>query len=105
MSGMGDKKINEKSDRAQARAAKQGDIFASRRGAQIADWHNADSEKLKKVVALVGAEQHAIMFGYTSDGGAYVIRIYRDGDITKKYVTPSEDINEVLDDIIGYYED
>ena len=105
MSGMGDKKINEKSDKLQAQAAKHGDIFTKRRGSQVADWHNADGEKLKKVVACVGAEQHAVMFGYTSDGGAYVIRIYRDGDITKKYVTPSEDINEVLDDIIAYYED
>lgn len=64
-----------------------------------ADWANVDRDKLVDAVVAVSGHKCAIQFGYTSDGGSFVIRIVGDGDPYNEYVRPTEDINLVLESI------
>lgn len=70
---------------------------------ETADWLNADAELLRNVVAAVAYTGGAIRFGYTSDGGAYSIGLYGDGQPYTVYVRPSEDINQALRELGAYW--
>jgi hypothetical protein len=56
------------------------------------------------VVTTLASTGGAIRFGYTSDGGAYAIGIYGDGEPYTDYVKPAEDINEYLKDLADSWE-
>jgi len=69
----------------------------ARRGhSEPADWALASGEAIVKLVCAVSARGGAVRFGYTSDGGAYAIGIYGDGEPYTEYIRPSEDVDEVL---------
>jgi hypothetical protein len=65
-----------------------------------ADWASADAGLMQEAIAKVTVRGGAIRFGYTSDGGAYSIGLYGDGDPYTDYVRPKEGINEYLRGII-----
>jgi len=69
-----------------------------------ADWGDAKPDLVGRAVALVTGDGDALMFGLTSDGGAFVINIYHNGRANKEYVPGSEDINEFLEGVIRDYE-
>lgn len=62
----------------------------------VADWGGADPSCLARAIANVTAAKCTIQLGYTSDGGAYAIRLYDGSDATTDYVRPTEDIDLYL---------
>ncbi len=65
-----------------------------------ADWGSVQPELIAGVVVAVATSGGAVRFGYTSDGGAYAIGLYGDGDPYTEYVRPAEDIEVVLKGLI-----
>jgi hypothetical protein len=71
-----------------------------RNDGQIADWASAKATLVVGAVAAVGRAGGALRFGYTSDGGAYAIGVYGDGQPYTDYVRPNEDIDAYLSALI-----
>lgn len=72
----------------------------TRFGKSTANWEDVDGELIKATIVAAALTGGALRFGYTSDGGAYALGIYGDGDKPyTEYVRPSEDIDAVLRDI------
>jgi hypothetical protein len=62
-----------------------------------ADWGHVDAELIRAVIVAAGMAGGAVRFGYTSDGGAYALGIYGDGEKPyTEYVSPNDDIEGVL---------
>lgn len=78
--------------------------FTAKQTKGAADWGSCDPEKLQAAVVAAGNIGGALRFGYTSDGGAYSIGIYGDGDPYTHYVRPDEDIDGTLRDLAEYFE-
>lgn len=76
----------------------------NRGNAETADWGNADPVKLHRAICNVTGIGGAIQFGYTKDGGSFVIRIVGDGEPFNEYVRPSESIDEYLDALARDYD-
>lgn len=75
----------------------------NRGNAETADWSNADPSKLHRAVCCVANAGCAIQFGYTKDGGSFVIRIVGDGEPFNEYVRPTESLDEYLDALATDY--
>lgn len=58
-----------------------------------ADYAVLDANLLLQAVCNVSKHGGALRFGYTSDGGAFAIGIYGDGDPYTDYVKPTEDLD------------
>jgi len=69
------------------------------------DYAMADGPIVLAAIAQVAARGGAVRLGYTSDGGAYAIGIYGDGDPYTEYVKPSEDINEFFRELREAWDD
>lgn len=69
----------------------------------IAEWSNADPDKLVRAITATALAGGALRFGYTRDGGAYSLGVYGDGDPYTIYVKPTEDIDAVLDSTTAYF--
>lgn len=76
----------------------------NRGSGETADWSNADSALLHRVVCNVAGIGAAIQFGYTRDGGSLVIRIVGDGEPYNEYVRPTEDLDQYLTALAADYE-
>jgi len=63
---------------------------------EVVDWSGCDGALLQRVIAAVCKRSCAIQFGYTRDGGAYVIRIVGDGEPYNEYVRATEEIDVYL---------
>lgn len=72
----------------------------SRQASEPADWGSVDPTVLAAVIIAVTRVGGAVRFGYTSDGGAYAIGLYGDGDPHTEYVRPSEDIGAALQELV-----
>ncbi len=70
----------------------------------IADYASCNPQLLVRLVATVASTGGALRFGYTSDGGAFAIGVYGDGDPYTDYVKPSEDIDVVLQEMLDAWE-
>ena len=75
----------------------------NRGNSETADWSNADAIKLHRAILNLTAFGCAIQFGYTKDGGSFVIRIVGDGAPFNEYVRPTESIDEYLDALADDY--
>lgn len=79
---------------------KLADRRASRRvkrsSSQVADWGSCDADVLRRAVECVAKAGGALRLGYTSDGGAYAVGIYGDGEPYTDYVRPEESIEDYL---------
>lgn len=76
--------------------ARPGQRRVSRGSDGIADWGSVDGKLLAGVIGTVAKSGGAVRFGYTSDGGAYAVGIYGDGEPYTDYIRPSEDVEEYL---------
>ena len=68
----------------------------NRGSSEPADWTTADPGLIADVVRNVTGAGAAVQFGYTRDGGSFVVRIVGDGEPYNDYVRPTEDINAYL---------
>jgi hypothetical protein len=69
-----------------------------------ADWGEADSALVRRVIVAVTKRGGAVQFGYTKDGAAHVIRIVGDGEPYNEYVRPTEDVNLYLEGLAQDFE-
>jgi hypothetical protein len=69
----------------------------NRGNAEQADWSAANADKLLEAIAAISRTHCAVQFGYTRDGGAYVVRIIGDGEPFNEFIRPSEDIDLYLE--------
>lgn len=76
-----------------------------RRQGQPADWASVPADAIRSAVVAASATGGALRFGYTSDGGAYAVGIYGDGDPYTEFYTPSEDMEAALLDIMQSFID
>jgi hypothetical protein len=86
---------------------REGDGKATRRRlrrVETADYASADAAILLRAITIVANTGGALHFGYTSDGGAFAIRVYGDGAPYTDYLKPSEDLNVYLTDLIEAWE-
>lgn len=69
----------------------------TRGGSAPADWGTIDAEIIKAAIVSAAMVGGALRFGYTSDGGAYALGVYGDGDKPyTEYIRPNEDVEMVL---------
>jgi len=70
--------------------------------AHSCDWLAVDPAILQRCVAAVTASGGAIMFGRTSDGGAFSLVVLRGNEKIKEYPHTAEACHEMLDAIAEY---
>jgi len=75
----------------------------NRGNGETADWTTADASLVHNAICSVSGHGAAIQFGYTRDGGSFVIRIVGDGEPFNEYVRPTEDIDAYLSALILDY--
>lgn len=76
-----------------------------RRQSQPADWASVSADAIRSAIVAASNTGGALRFGYTSDGGAYAVGIYGDGDPYTEFYTPSEDMEAALLDIMQSFID
>jgi len=87
-------------------AAEQGAIRRRNRGSddvEHADWSGVNPALLAGTIGHITKHGFAVQFGYTRDGGAYVVRIVGDGEPFNEYVRPTEDVELYLSGLIEDY--
>jgi len=70
----------------------------------VADWHAAQPDLLRDAIEKASFHGGALRFGYSSDGGAYAIGVYFDGDHFTEFVRPEEDIDLFLQELMDWYD-
>jgi len=76
-----------------------------RRQSQPADWTSVSADAIRSAIVAASNAGGALRFGYTSDGGAYAVGIYGDGEPYTEFYTPSEDLDAALLDIMQSFID
>ena len=61
-----------------------------------ADWASVEAKAISAAIQAVAYQGGALRFGYTSDGGAYALGIYGDGEPKTEYFRPDEDVTGYL---------
>lgn len=80
--------------------------FKSRTQTQTpADWGSVAPEIIMFAIEQVTQKGGALRFGYTSDGGAYALGIYGDGEPYTEYFRPNEDVTGYLQELGEYFRD
>ena len=105
---MGEKNGNSKTARKNTEEQKpeQASIRRRNRGSaeiQPADWGDINPALLAGVIRAVTRWGFAVQFGYTRDGGSFVIRIVGDGEPFNEYIRPTENPELYLGGIIEDY--
>lgn len=86
-------------------ASKKRESFKARKGASVgADWGTVDAAILQRCIETLTRDGGAIRLGYTRDGGAFAIGIYQGDDRETVYISPNDDPNEVMKELIEFYE-
>jgi len=63
---------------------------------EAADWGAVNATAIRDAIAMVSIRGGALRFGYTSDGGAFAIGVYGDGDPYTEYLRPGESAEDYL---------
>ena len=84
-------------------AAKESKLKARRKnrgGGETADWASMDAQVILDLIAAVTVHNTTIQFGYTPDGGAYVVSYYEfaTGESERVFIRPTEDPEERIKD-------
>ena len=90
----------------ESRQAEQSIVRRRNRGnpaVELADWGSVEPSLLLGVVSCITRWGFAVQFGYTRDGGAYVVRVVGDGEPFNEYVRPTEDIDLYLRGLLEDY--
>lgn len=66
-------------------ASKLAQRFAQGKQGEQPDWGRIDPELLWRFIQRCTADDGAVMFGYSRDGGAYSIKVYAGGEPEKGY--------------------
>lgn len=77
--------INGKNPARSSVGSKMAERFTQGMQGEQPDWGRIDAELIWKVIQAATAEDGAIMFGYSRDGGAYSIKVYAGGEPVKAY--------------------
>jgi hypothetical protein len=64
-----------------------------------ADWATVNCDMLLRAIAVVTAQHAAIQMGYTSDGGAFSIVIYDNGERLKNYIHDLSELETFLTEL------
>ena len=99
-----DAQIQQESNRKIAAQTRKAFPPTSGKGSGVADWTNASSDVVLRLVCLVAAEGGAVRLGYTRDGGAYSIGIYLGENSKTYYCNEKDGINEKIGELIEYFE-
>lgn len=75
----------------------------NRGSGEVADWNQADSEKLRLAIVAITRLGFAVRFGYTRDGGAFAVGIVGDGEPFTEFVRATEDIDLLLHSLATDY--
>jgi hypothetical protein len=78
--------INGKSSVAKSPKSKLAERFGQATRGEQPDWGRIDPELLWKLIQRCTADDGAVMFGYSRDGGAYSIKVYAGGEPEKAYM-------------------
>jgi len=68
-----------------------------------ADWGDINPALLAGVIRAVTQHGFAVQFGYTRDGGSYVLRIVGDGEPFNEYIRATENPELYLSGVIDDY--
>ena len=68
-------------------------------GNGLCSYSDIDSDILRRTVALVTAGGGAIMFGVTSDGGAFSVVVLHDQQKLKEYPHTPEELSDLLEQL------
>lgn len=98
-----DEQIERESSAKQRAALKKALPPTTRKGSGVADWANASSDVVLRLVCAVGVHGGAVRYGYTRDGGAYSIGIYLGAESETYYCNEKEGINEKLEELYDYF--
>jgi len=58
-----------------------------------ADWGACDPNSIASLISAATADGTIISFGYTRDGGAYMVGLFNDGERATEYCRATEDVN------------
>ena len=72
------------------------DKLANRVAGEQPDWGRIDPDLLWKVIQRLTADDGAVMFGYSWDGGSYSVKVYAGGEPLKGYFHKDEELIEFL---------
>lgn len=94
--------INGKNKPAASVRSKLAERFSQGTRGEQPDWGRIDPELLWKLIQRSTADDGAVMFGYSRDGGAYSLKVYAGGESEKAYLHSDA---EVIDFITYILED
>lgn len=78
----------------------------NRYGGGAADWSKVDAENIRSAIVSAANAGGALRFGYSSDGGAFALGIYGDGDKPyTEFIRPSENMEGVLTELEALFND
>lgn len=69
----------------------------------IADWGGIEPELLQCLIERVTAQDGAVRFGYSRDGGAYSVGIYGDGKPFTEFCPATGDVDTWLAGLVEDY--
>lgn len=69
-----------------------------------ADWGGVNGKSLARAIAAITKHGYACLLGYTTDQGAYTIRIVGIENIKPDYIRPTEDVDGYLDNLAEDFE-
>lgn len=103
--GQNDREQSRKENRRNSsNKSKLGGVGKSLKGGD-ADYTAVNAEVLLRAVANFTRGGGAIQFGYTSDGGAFSVNTYEDGERNKFYPTNPEEMEVLCVEIAEAYAD
>lgn len=73
--------------------------------AEVADWGSVDADYIRSAIATAARTGGALRFGYTSDGGAYALGIYGDGEKPyTEFIGPNDSVETVLEQVVALFD-
>ena len=95
MSGIGDKKLDDRDKKRKFRGKTE----------VTADWTRVDADVLRRAIASVARTGGALRFGYSRDGGVYAIGVLGDGDPYTLWERETESVDITLAELAEYFDD
>lgn len=89
--------------RAKIAEAQRRNRRSNRGTGETADWASANSDLVLRTICSITSAGCAVQFGYTRDGGSFVIRVVGDGEPFNEYVRPTEDLDLYLESLRSDY--
>lgn len=87
---------NGRNDQPAAKSSALKDRFSNGTRGQQPDWGRIDPELLWKLIQRCTADDGAVMFGYSRDGGAYSLKVYAGGDPEKAYFHRDDEVVDFI---------